>query len=275
MKQHDSIMVVVDKLTDPTHFILVKMIHKETHIAKIYMKEVARLHGVPKKIVSDRDTKFTYNFWKVVFKVFGTNLNISTIYHPKSDGKTERTSRIIEDMLQLYVMDQPSKWEYYIHLVEFLYTNGYQASLKMSPFESLYGIKYYTPVSLDNPVDREVVGQDLLKEMEKKMKNIKKNLEIVKNRKKSYAEKNRVFRDFKVGEHVFLKVKEKISSLRLGICPKLIEKYCGPFEILEKIGPVSYVLALLASMRAHIVFHVLLLKKYVPDPNHIIDWDVI
>jgi hypothetical protein len=84
-----------------------------------------------------------------------------------------------------------------------------------------------------------------------------------------------VFRDFKVGEHVFLKVKEKRSSLRLGSFPKLAARYCGPFEILEKIGPIEYIVALYASMRVHNVFHVSLLKKYVPDPNHIIDWNVI
>jgi hypothetical protein len=78
-----------------------------------------------------------------------------------------------------------------------------------------------------------------------------------------------------VGEHVFLKVKAKRSSLRLGIFPKLAARYCGPFEILEKIGLVTYMLALLASMRVHNVFHVSLLKKYVPDPNHIIYWNVI
>jgi hypothetical protein len=87
--------------------------------------------------------------------------------------------------------------------------------------------------------------------------------------------RTKFFRDFKVGEHVFLKVKAKRSSLRLGSCPKLAARYCGPFEILEKIGPVAYMLAFPASMRVHNVFHVSLLKKYVPDPNHIIDWNVI
>jgi hypothetical protein len=191
VKQHDSIMVVVDKLTKETHFIPVKTTHKETNIAEIYMKEVVRLHGVPKEIVSDRDPKFTSNFWKGLFKGFGTNLNLSTTYHPESDGKTERTNRIIEDMLRMYVMDQPSKWEDYIHLVEFSYNNGYQASLKMSPFEALYGRKCNTPVSWDNPTDRVVIGPDLLKEMEEKMTKIKQNLKASQDRKKSYADKNK------------------------------------------------------------------------------------
>jgi hypothetical protein len=140
-KQHDSIMVVVDKLTKAAHFILVKLTHKVDNIVDVYMMEIARLHGIPKTIVSDRDPKFTSNFWKGLFNGFGTNLNFSTTYHPESDGRTERVNQVIEDMLRMYVMDKPSKLEDYIHLVEFSYKNGYQASLKMSPFEALYGRK--------------------------------------------------------------------------------------------------------------------------------------
>jgi hypothetical protein len=82
-------------------------------------------------------------------------------------------------------------------------------------------------------------------------------------------------REFKVGEHVLLKLKPKNSSLNLGNCTKLSTKLCGPFEILDRIGLVAYMLALLASMNAHNVFHVSLLKKYVNDPNHVIDWNLI
>jgi transposase InsO family protein len=146
---------------------------------------------VPKEIVSDRDPKFTSNFWKGLFKGFGTNLNLSTTYHPESDGKIERTNIIIEDMLKMYVMDQPSKWEDYIHLVEFSYNNGYQASLKMSPFEALYGRKCNTPVSWDNPTDRVIIGPDLLKEMEEKMTKIRHNLKASQDRQKIYADKNK------------------------------------------------------------------------------------
>jgi hypothetical protein len=109
MKQHDPMVVVVDKLTKASHFIPIKTTHKETYIAEIYMKEVVRLHEVPKQIVLDRDPKVTSNFWKGLFKGFGTNQNLSTTYHPESDGKTKRTNRIIEDMLRMYVMEQASK----------------------------------------------------------------------------------------------------------------------------------------------------------------------
>jgi hypothetical protein len=104
---------------------------------------------------------------------------------------------------------------------------------------------------------------------------IKQNLKAAQDKQKSYADSNRTHREFKVGDHVFLKVKANRSSLKLGSCAKLAARFCGPFEILERIGPVAYMLALPASMTVHNVFHVSLLKKYVPDANHVIDWNVI
>jgi hypothetical protein len=118
-KLHDSIMVVVDKLTKAANFIPLKTMHKEAEVVDIFMKEVARLHGIPKTIVFDRDPKFTSNFWKGFFKGFRTNLNFGKTYHPESDGQTKRVNRVIEDILRMYVMDKPSKWEDYLHLVEF------------------------------------------------------------------------------------------------------------------------------------------------------------
>jgi transposase InsO family protein len=139
VKPHDSIMVVVDKLTKATHFIPMKLTQKGANIAEIYMREIVRLHDVPKAIVYDRDPKFTSNFWKRLFKGFGTNLSFSTTYHPELDGKTKRINQVIEDMLRMYVMDKPLKREDYLHLVDFSYNIGHQTYLKMSPFEALYG----------------------------------------------------------------------------------------------------------------------------------------
>jgi hypothetical protein len=111
--------------------------------------------------------------------------------------------------------------------------------------------------------------------MEEKMIKIKKNLKASQDRNKSYADNNITHRKFKVGEHVFLKVKANKSSLKLGNCTNLEAIFCGPFEILESIGPIAYIIALPASMNIHNVFHVSLLKKYIPDANHAIDWNVI
>jgi hypothetical protein len=135
----------------------------------------------------------------------------------------------------------------------------------------LYGRKCNTPVSWDNPSDIVVLGPELLKDMEDQMVRIKKNLKAAQDRQQIYADKNMTSREFKVGEHVILKVKPKKISLNLGSCTKLATRFCGPFEILDRIGPVAYMLALPASMNVHNVFHVSLLKKYVHDPDHVID----
>ena len=121
-RQHDSIMVVVDKLTKETHFIPVNSMHKTNDMAKIFMKEIFKLHGLPKATVSDRDVKFTSNFWKGLFVDLGTKLNFSTAYHPQTNGQTERVNQVLEDMLRMYMMDKPTKWEDYLHLVEFAST---------------------------------------------------------------------------------------------------------------------------------------------------------
>ena len=107
------------------------------------------------------------------------------------------------------------------------------------------------------------------------MVKIKQNLKATQDRQKVYAKKNRTQREFKVGEHVLLKVNPKNSSLKLGSFTKMATIYCGPFEILDIIGPVAYMLALVVSMKVHNVFHVSLLKKCVHDPNHVVYWHLI
>jgi hypothetical protein len=102
---------------------------------------------------------------------------------------------VIEDMLRMYVMDKPSKWEYYLHLIEFSYNNGYQASLKMSPFEVLYCRKCNTPVIWDNPIDRVLLGLELLKDMEDQMVRIKNNLKAAQDKQKCYADKRKKARE--------------------------------------------------------------------------------
>jgi hypothetical protein len=178
-------------------------------------------------------------------------------------------------MMRMYVMDKPSKWEYYLHLVEFAYNNGYQASLIMRPFEALYGRKCVTPVSWDNPTNRVVLGSKLLKDMDDQVVKIKQNLKETQDRQKVYVDKNMTAREFKVGEHVLFKVDPKKTSLKLGSCTKRAFGFCGPFEILDIIGPVAYMISFHTSMNVHNLFHVSLLKKYVHGPNHVIDWPLI
>jgi hypothetical protein len=274
-KQNDAIMVVVDKLSKSAHFIPIKSTCKAIDIAQIFMKEVFRLHGMPREIISKRDTKFTSNFWKSLMAVLETKLLFSIAYHPQTDGQTERVNQILEDMLRMHVMHQPRKWEGYLPLVEFAYNNGYQASLNMSPFEVLYGRSCNTPISWSNPVNRISLGPNIMREMEQQVTQIKQNLKVAQNRQKSYVDQKRTPREFKTGDHVYLIIKHKRSSLKMGSCAKLAPRYFGPFELLDRVGPVAYRLALPPTVKAHNVCHVSLVKKYVHDVNHIIDWSVI
>ena len=124
-----------------------KSTYKEVHIPNIFLNEVFRLHKITKEIISDRDSKFTGKFWRSLFSWLETHLKVSTAYHPQTDGKTEWVNQIVEHMLRMYVMKNPTKWEDYLYLIEFAYNNGYQTSAKMSPFGVLYGWKCKTPVT--------------------------------------------------------------------------------------------------------------------------------
>ena len=166
-KQNDSIMVVVDKLRKATHFIPVKSTYKAINIADSFMKEIYRLHGVRKVVISNRDAKFTRIFWKALFKGLYTKLNFSIAYHSQNVGQIERVNQNFE-MLRMDVMDEPDKWEDYLHLVEFAYNNNFQASNKLSPFEILYGRKCSSPISWSSPVNRLMLGPHVLKDMELK-----------------------------------------------------------------------------------------------------------
>ena len=117
----DSIHVVVDRLTKVAHFIPVKSTTTTVDIAHIYVREIIRLHGMPKILILDQDVKFTSNFWRAFFEVVGTTLRMSTAYHPETDGQTERVNQVMEGMMRMYCLDEPSKWYEYLPLVEFVY----------------------------------------------------------------------------------------------------------------------------------------------------------
>jgi hypothetical protein len=121
----------------------------------------------------------------------------------------------------MHVMHKPKQWEEYLPLVEFVYNNGYQESMKMSPFEALYGRKCRVPITLDNPSEKVALGPELLKELEQAMVQIRKNLKIYQDRQKSYVDRKRTPRNFKIGDHVYLRVKPKRSSMKIGMFAKL------------------------------------------------------
>ncbi|GKE15035.1 reverse transcriptase domain-containing protein [Tanacetum coccineum] len=131
-------------------------------VAQLYLKEIVCKHGVPTSIISDRDSLFTSRFWKSLQEVMGTQLDMSTTYHPETDGQSERTIQTLEDMLRAYVIDFGSSWDRHLPLVEFSYNNSYHASIKAAPFEDLYGRKCRSPVCWSKVRDSQLTCLELV-----------------------------------------------------------------------------------------------------------------
>ena len=115
-------------------------------LAQLYLKEIVRLHGVPRTIISDRDSRFTSHFWECVQSALGTKLKFSTAFHPQTDGQTERVNQVLEDMLRACALDFKGSWCKYLSLAEFAYNNSYQATIGMAPYEALYGRRCRSPI---------------------------------------------------------------------------------------------------------------------------------
>jgi transposase InsO family protein len=131
--------VIVDCLMKVVHFISVKTTYSGATLAELYMSKIMFLHEVPKKIMSDRGSQFTSKFWEKLHESMDTKLNFSSAYHPQTDGQTERTNQILEDMLRACVLKYGKSWDKSLPYTELSYNNIYQASIEMAPFEALYG----------------------------------------------------------------------------------------------------------------------------------------
>ncbi|GKA03934.1 putative nucleotidyltransferase, ribonuclease H, partial [Tanacetum coccineum] len=216
------------------------------------------------------DPKFTSRFWKGLQKAWGTRLKFSTAFHPQTDGQSERTIQTLEDMLRACALEWTGSWDEYLCLVEFAYNNSWHASIKAAPFELLYGRKCRAPICWDEVGERLIEGPELIEITNEKVAVAKEKLKEARSRQKSYADKHRRDLEFQVGDRVFLKVSPFRGVKRFGIKGKLSPRFIGPFEILERIGEVSYRLALPPQLsHVHDVFHVSLLRGYHYHPLHV------
>ena len=160
--QHDVIIVTIDQLTKVEHFSPMRSSYTIDFVANVFMCDIVRLHGIPRKIILDRDPVFTFAFWTSLQHDLGVQLNFSSAYHPETDGQTKRVNQILEDMLRMYLMDRQTHWEDYLYLVEFAYNNGYHSSIGMAPFQALYGRPCRTPLSWDSLEDHILLGPEML-----------------------------------------------------------------------------------------------------------------
>jgi transposase InsO family protein len=167
---YDSILVIVDRLTNVAHFIPVKTTYSGPQLEELYMLRIVCLHGVLKKIVSDRGTQFTLKFWEKLHETLDTQLRVNSPYHPQTDGQTERVNQILEDMLRACALQYGRSWDKGLPYAEFSYNNSYQESLKMAPFELQYGRRCRTPLFWSEAREHTVFGLDILQEAEKQVR---------------------------------------------------------------------------------------------------------
>jgi hypothetical protein len=201
---------------------------------------------------------------------------ISSEAQPQTDGQTEWVNQIIKDMLRACVLTDGPKWDKHLPLAEFSYNNSYQESIKMSPFEALYGQLCHTPLSWSESSERVIFGPDIVTEAEEKVKQIQSNILVAQSRQKSYANKRRNPLEFKVGDHIYLRVSPMKGVRCFGIKGKLAPYYMGPYPILDKYGPTSYQVELPVKLSGvHNVFHVSQLKRCLKPSAEVVIEDTI
>jgi hypothetical protein len=232
------------------------------------MSRIVCLHGVLKKIVSDRGTQFTSKFWERLHEALDIQLCLSFAYHPQTDGQTKRVNQILEDMVKACALQYARRWDKSLSYAKFSNNNSYQESLKMAPFEMLYGQWCRTPLFWSETGERKVFGPDILQEAEKQVRIVRENLRVAQSRQKNYTDHRRRELSFEVRDFVYLMVSPMRGLRCFKIRGKLTPRFIWPFKILEKRGEVAYQLELPSQLSdVHHVFHVSQLKKCLRVPE--------
>ncbi|GJR55090.1 putative reverse transcriptase domain-containing protein [Tanacetum coccineum] len=274
----DTIWVIVDRLTKSAHFLPMREDDTLEKLTRQYLKEVVSRHGVPVSIISDRDGRFTSHFWKSLNKALGTRLDMSTTYHPETDGQSERTIQTLEDMLRACVLDFGKGWDRHLPLVEFSYNNSYHTSIRVAPFEVLYGRKCQLPVCWAKVGDSQFTGLEIIHETTEKIVQIKSRIQAARDRQKSYANARRKPFESQVGDKLVMAGKYRLEESdtfrqmgnlhpRDNIGPlrqcKVGKTVADPLELPEQLS------------RVHSMFHVSKLKKCMADEPLAIPLDEI
>jgi RNase H-like domain found in reverse transcriptase/Reverse transcriptase (RNA-dependent DNA polymerase)/Integrase zinc binding domain/Chromo (CHRromatin Organisation MOdifier) domain/Retroviral aspartyl protease/Integrase core domain len=258
-----SICVFVDRFTKMAHFAPTTDNVDAEGTVQLFLQRVFSAHGLPDDVVSDRGVTFTSQFTKAVFKSLNIEQNLSTAFHPRTDGQTERVNSVLEQYLRCYVDYQQTNWSTLLPMAEFAYNNTAHSSTKTTPFFANLG--YHPKFSVTMPrvtkdnrpvADRIQALQDLHSELKF---NIQTALEA---HAKHFDTMAQAQPDFQIGDRVWLNSKNLRTDRP---ARKLDYKRVGPFPILEKVGTRSYRLDLPRTMKIHPVFHVSLLERFRPD----------
>jgi ribosomal protein L21E len=231
------------------------------------MNNIFKLHGLPQAIVSDKDKIFTSNLWRELFKLLGTELHMSSAYHPQFDGQSERVNQCLETYLRCFVHSCPTKWSSWLALAEFWYNTSFHSSLGNTKFFVLYG-HHPQQLGVEAPLTSENIelngwlqDRDLMQQL------VQHHLLRAQRKMKLQADKRRSFRSFQVGDAIYVKIQPYVqTSLSTRSSNKLSFRFFGPFKIVAKINEVSYKLHLPDDCQIHPVFHVSQLKQAIP-PN--------
>uniref|UniRef100_A0A151UHV2 Transposon Ty3-G Gag-Pol polyprotein n=1 Tax=Cajanus cajan TaxID=3821 RepID=A0A151UHV2_CAJCA len=243
---HDSIFVVVDRFSKMAHFIPCHKVDDASHISRLFFREVVRLHGIPKTIVSNRDVKFLSHFWKTLWERLGTQLLFSTTCHPQTDGKTEVVNRSLSTLLMVIFKNNKKSCDEHLPHIEFAYNRVVHKTTNLSPFEVVYGFNPLTPFdilplpSISSYLHKEGVSKAyFIKKLHEKVKG-----QIEKQTQK-YIEYNNKGRNkiiFEEGDLVWLHLrKERFPTQRKS---KLSRRGDGPFKVLQRINDNAYKLDL-------------------------------
>ncbi|CAI7891385.1 unnamed protein product [Closterium sp. NIES-53] len=260
---NDAILVVVDRLTKMAHFAACKKSITAEETARLFIATIVRLHGIPAVIISDRDMKFTSNFWRNLWQQFGTRLQFSSSYHPETDGQTEQTNQTMEQLIRA-TCDDPTTWEQQLPLIEFAYNNSPSATTQQSPFYLNYEQDPTVPMTPnpDNPVPRAQQFAEILQEARTRAADAIKKANVIAKRN---ADRHRRPVTYQPDDLILLDT----QNLRLPITPKLRPRYCGPFRISHMVTPVTAHLLLPADWYVSPSFHVSLLRPYIPSTSQL------
>jgi transposase InsO family protein len=259
---NDAVVVFVDRLSKMVHFAATKTSVSAEEFARIFRHEVFRLHGIPAELVSDRDPRFTSKFWVELASLLGSKLKMSTAFHPQTDGQTERVNRVLEDMLRHYVSPVQDDWDELLDCAEFAVNNAWQESIKNTPFFLNFGQHPRTPIGRSAGT-QVPAANDFVTRLETALSTAKLSLRAAQDRQKSFADQSRRDVVYGVGQKILLST----QNFRLANpgSRKLLPRWVGPFQILERIGQVAYKLDMPKNLKMHNVFHVSLLKPYRSD----------